>query len=172
MMPPAGSKTNDNLELQIGTNCVGPFAFTQLLRPILTKTAASSPPGSVRVTWAGSLAVDIMSPKPGGLKFDASEPGRPQITGKQTDYGQSKAGNLILANEMAKKWGNESGVLHLAWNPGNLKTELQRHTAGAGMMNFLLHPANYGAYTELYAGCSEELTMQDAGAFIIPWGTI
>ena len=169
MVPPSGSKTAQNQELQVGTNCLGPYLLTTLLRPILTKTASSSPPGSVRVTWAGSLAVDLGSPRPGGIAFSSA--GAPKVLGRQGDYGQSKAGNLLLANEMAKKWGNDSGVLHLCWNPGNLKTELQRH---AGVLNYainwMLYPAVYGAYTELYAGLSQDLGMQDAGAFIVPWG--
>jgi hypothetical protein len=40
-----------NYEAQLGTNCLGPFLFTQLLRPTLVKNAATSPPGSVRVYW-------------------------------------------------------------------------------------------------------------------------
>lgn len=171
MIPPTGSKTAQNHELQMGTNVLGPYLLTSLLRPILTKTAASSPPGSTRVTWAGSLAVDIVSPKPGGITF-ASENAGPKTLGRNGDYGQSKAGNLLLANESAKKWGTESGVLHLAWNPGNLKTELQRHAAGASLMNWMLHPAVFGAYTELYAGWSEDLGMSDAGKFIVPWGRV
>lgn len=173
MMPPAGSKTAQNHELQVGTNVLGSYLLTSLLRPILTKTAASSPPGSTRVTWAGSLAVDLMSPKPGGITWE-SETGGPKTLGRQSDYGQSKAGNLLLANESAKKWGTESGVLHLAWNPGNLKTELQRHSSSAqvAMMNMMLHPAVFGAYTELYAGWSEDLSMADAGKFIVPWGRV
>lgn len=120
------------------------------------------------MTWAGSLAVDLGSPKPGGITFAPS--GGPKTLGRQGDYGQSKAGNLLLANECAKRWGNESGVLHLCWNPGNLKTELQRHVSVAALMNWMLYPAVYGAYTELYAGFSEVLGMNDAGDFIVPWG--
>jgi retinol dehydrogenase 12 len=36
---------------------------------------------------------------------------------------------------------------------------------------FLAYPAKLGAYTELYAGCSADLTSEkDQGAFIVPWG--
>lgn len=64
MIPPDGSKAAQGHELQMGTNCVGPYLLTKLLTPLLVKTAASSPPGSVRVTWAGSLAT-VGSPKNG-----------------------------------------------------------------------------------------------------------
>lgn len=51
MVPPSGSKDAQGHDLQIGTNCVGPWLFAQSLLPILKKTAASSAPNSVRVTW-------------------------------------------------------------------------------------------------------------------------
>lgn len=39
------------------------------------------------------------------------------------------------------------------------------------MSKILLYPTVYGAYTELYAGLSPELTMKEhQGSFIIPWG--
>ena len=34
----------------------------------------------------------------------------------------------------------------------------------------LLWDAKYGAYTELYAGLSPEITVEDNGGYIIPWG--
>lgn len=172
MFGPTGARTVQGLELQMGTNCVGHFLFTQLLRPVLAATAKEAPAGSVRVTWAASLAMDLLSPKPGALRFEPSEEGRPVSLGKQGDYGQSKAGNLLLSCEAKKRWGNADGVVHLAHNPGNLKTELPRHALpGAyALLSFILHPPIMGAYTELYAGWSEQLGVDDSGSYIIPWG--
>lgn len=34
----------------------------------------------------------------------------------------------------------------------------------------MLHPAVYGAYTELWAALSPDLTVQMSGAYIWPWG--
>lgn len=34
------------------------------------------------------------------------------------------------------------------------------------------HPATYGAYTELYAGWSKDITLEKTGAWVIPWGRI
>ena len=56
MNPPQGSQTAQGYELQMGTNCLGPWLFTELLTPLLDRAAANSPRGSVRVTWAASLA--------------------------------------------------------------------------------------------------------------------
>ena len=34
----------------------------------------------------------------------------------------------------------------------------------------LLHPPKFGAYTELWAGLSQDVTMEDTGRYAIPWG--
>ena len=50
---------------------------------------------------------------------------------------------------------------------------MQRHTGafGAIMARSLLYPSIYGAYTELFAGLSPELTIEnDQGRYVVPWG--
>lgn len=80
----ANLPSSQDYELQFGTNCLGPFLFTQLLHPILKSTAASSPANSVRVCWAGSLGIDAGAPK-GGIDMD--ETGAPKVsTSAQTNY--------------------------------------------------------------------------------------
>ena len=94
MTPPKGSQTAQGHELQMGTNVLGHFLFTKLLLPLLEKTAATAPPNSVRVTWAGSLAIDLLSPT-GGVSWTPDDV--PTTHGYQgTNYGQSKAGNLLI----------------------------------------------------------------------------
>ena len=122
-----GSNNPRHNELHIGTNCVGPCLLSKLLFPILTKTAASSPTGSVRVIWAGSVAIHVSAPKPGGMEAD--ETGRPRDMDELLSYGQSKVGNVFLAR-MNAKTTPQTGVLHASFNPGNLRTELQRHWHG------------------------------------------
>jgi NAD(P)-dependent dehydrogenase (short-subunit alcohol dehydrogenase family) len=89
----------------------------------------------------------------------------------QLNYAQSKAGNIYLASEFAKRHGKD-GIVSVSWNPGNLKTELQRHTDlfQKTAMRPLLYPAKNGAYTELYAAASPDLTVADGGQFIAPFG--
>ncbi|KAK3721734.1 short-chain alcohol dehydrogenase [Vermiconidia calcicola] len=170
MTPPSGSKAAQGHELQMGTNVLGPYLFTQLLTPLLQKTAASSPPGSVRVTWAGSLAT-VGSPK-NGVEFD-EQSNSPKVHGMQgLNYGQSKAANVLLAKEYQTRYFAD-GIVSNAWNPGNLESELQRHQPWlmAKVLSFILYPAVYGAYTELYAGWSEEAGREEMkGAYYGPWG--
>ena len=129
MYPPRGSTSAQGHELQIATNCLGPYLLYQLLIPILTKTAASSLAGSVRVTWAGSIAVHVASPKPHGIEIDRN--GCPKDKGVMPNYGQSKVGNALMAREFAKTTP-QTGIVHAAFNPGNLRSELHRHWKGIG----------------------------------------
>jgi len=168
MIPPDGSKDAQGHELQMGTNCLGPYLFTQLLTPLLQKTASSSPPGSVRVTWAASMATRF-SPSNGV----AMQQSGPKIHGQNgMNYGQTKAGNVLLAKAYQAEHTND-GLISNAWNPGNLQSDLQRHTPwiGVQMLKFMLYPPVYGAYTELYAGWAEEAGRQEMkGAYYGPWG--
>jgi NAD(P)-dependent dehydrogenase (short-subunit alcohol dehydrogenase family) len=168
MTPPQGSKTKQGYELQLGTNNVAPFLFTKLLTPILLQTAKASPTASVRVVWVASSAVDAVSPTGGvdmnNLDYKTDKP-------SWTKYGTSKAGNLFHATEYARRFGGD-GVISVALNPGNLKSDLQRHLPVWQLLIIkpLLHTPIHGAYTELFAGLSEEVTPDKNGAWIIPWG--
>jgi len=182
MTPPVGSRTAQAHELQMGTNCLGPFLFTQLLTPLLRKTAAASPPGSVRVTWAASLAT--LGAPTGGVQFEGpssftSSGGGAKvhdIRGK--DYTQSKAANVFLAREFARRFGGGDddggdGVVSNVWNPGNLLSELQRHQSWLEhtITKALCYPPVLGAYTELFAGWGEEAGKAgNWGRYIGPWG--
>ena len=108
MTPPQGSKTKQNYEAQLGTNCLGPFLFTKLLTPLLIETAKSAPRGSVRVCWLASSAAEVMSPKPGGVDLKNLDYKKEQTAWYK--YGASKAGNVLYAKELAKRY-QADGVL-------------------------------------------------------------
>ncbi|KAI1130919.1 NAD(P)-binding protein [Nemania abortiva] len=173
MFPPRGSVDAQGNDLQLGTNCLGPYLLYQLLVPLLTRTAAaSSITASVRVIWAASIAVHVATPTPQGIVLEAD--GSPSDQGIKANYAQSKVGNVFLARECAKTTP-ETGVVHAAFNPGNLRTELQRHWTGFDhwfMDTFMLYTAIHGAYTELWAALSPELTPAKSGAYVYPWGRL
>ena len=177
MVPPKLSKGAQGHDLQYATNILGPFLFTKLLLPTLRATAATSPKSSVRVCWAGSLGIDTIAPK-SGCEFDAEGTLKDyQMSSPNKAYGVTKAANYFLGYEFGKRFGDSDGVLHDSFNPGNLASDLQRHAVethgklAMKIVSVLLNPPVFGAYTELYSGLSEDLTIeQDQGVFIIPWG--
>jgi NAD(P)-dependent dehydrogenase (short-subunit alcohol dehydrogenase family) len=163
---PLGTTTVQSIEGHIGTNCVAPLLFAQLLLPLLRKAATSAPKGSVRVVWTTSLMIDTFSP-PGGIDFKAIEAGK--TTDSNIDYAASKVGNWFLSHEAAKAW-EPYGISSVAQNPGNLNTEAYRYVPGMmrRILQFLfLYETKYGAYTMAYAGFSGEVAN---GEFIWPWG--
>ena len=61
------------------------------------------------------------------MALDSS--GCPQDLGIDKNYAQTKVGNVFFAKHLARK-SPESGIVHVAVNPGNLRTNLQRHWTG------------------------------------------
>ena len=167
--PPLGSVSKQGYELQLGTNCLGPFLFTQLLLPSLQAASQASPPGSVRVVWTNSQVVDLAAPKSGMQLADLTSTPEDQTR----NYITSKLGNWYLGSDLSHEAGTH-GILSVTQNPGNLKTNLLRHYPKWQQMAFspLLHKAKMGAYTELWAGLSPELTMEMNGSYVIPWGRV
>ncbi|KAF1818112.1 NAD(P)-binding protein [Dissoconium aciculare CBS 342.82] len=178
MFPPVGSLTAQSHDLQTGTNLLGPYTLYKSLAPLLAATAKSAPTASVRVAWAGSVGIEVLSPKPGGMILDAN--GAPVVGTKgvtnEVNYAQTKAGNYFFAKELARQeQAAGTGVVHVAFNPGNLRTELQRHFKGVGATLtdvLLLYPAVFGAYTELFSAVSPEITPEKSGSYIWPWGRV
>ncbi|KAJ9273868.1 hypothetical protein DTO212C5_147 [Paecilomyces variotii] len=168
--PPRGSISPQGHELQMATNCLGPHLLTQLLLPILRQTAQEAPSASVRVIWTSSIVVDLTTPRDVPSFLDEVEHPPPD---QQRSYLNTKLGNWFLAHELAVQAGS-SGVLSLVQNPGNLKTNLIRHFPAILPLVVapLLHHARYGAYTALWAGLSNELTLEDGGKYVLPWGRL
>jgi retinol dehydrogenase 12 len=113
VFPPNGSKTAQGYELQLGTNCLGPFLFTQFLTPTLIATAKTAPKGSVRVVWVSSSAADHLNPR-GGIDFDNLDYKRDVFY--PLKYGISKAGNYYHATEYARRH-RDNGIVSVVGAP-------------------------------------------------------
>lgn len=166
---PAGSLSVQGHEAHMTTNCLGPFLLTQLLLPILTQTAQTLPAASVRIVFTTSSIVDMNGP-PGGLSLTELEPGH-HSTDKARNYSSSKAGNWLLASEFDKRV-RKHGIVVVAQNPGNLRTKSWDGIPWVvrKVLSPILHAPKMGAYTELWAGLSPEVTVEDGGKTAIPWG--
>jgi hypothetical protein len=86
-------------------------------------------------------------------------------------YVNSKLGNWFLAMEMARRYGSEQGLVSVAQNPGVANTNLLRNVKWMKVLSWpLLHSAELAAHTEIYAGMSPDLGLENNGAYVIPWG--
>ncbi|KAI0394394.1 short-chain dehydrogenase [Xylariaceae sp. FL0594] len=174
--PPAGSVSKQGIELQLATNCLGPFLFMQFLLPVLQYQQASSTPSEEppsRVIWTASQAMELSAPK-GGLEM--SEVRSTVTNSRAADttrlYVNSKTGNLFLAIELARRCPGT--LVSVSLNPGAATTDLFRHTPSVRYLAWpLLHRPEHAALTELYAGLSPDVNLDATnGCYIVPWGAI
>jgi retinol dehydrogenase-12 len=117
MVPPTGSKTSQGYDLQTGTNVYGPYLLSILLQPILAKTATMAETGSVRIVWCASHAPDLFGPR-GGVNFVENSVDREggglmikEDFGGGPSYAQSKAADIMLGVECARRWRDDGKLL-------------------------------------------------------------
>jgi len=160
--------TDDGYDMQFGTNVIGHFYFTKLLLPVLLSTAENAPKGDVRVVNVasnGHMMSDI------NIATFKDSPARRKRSSMML-YGQSKTGNILFSNELARRYG-EKGIVSTSLNPGAIKTELQRHsgTFFNAATNLILSDVSFGPLTQLYAGTSPETASMN-GKYFIPWARV
>lgn len=154
--------TEDGFELQLGTNHIGHFLLTNLLRPVLR-------PGA-RVVCLSSGAHAMA-----GMDFDD-----PMFERRAYDswlaYGQSKTANALFALELDRRLGDAANAY--AVHPGMIATALGRHLTpetmaamqrrvaertaeegapAAGAPRMKMKPVEAGAATQVFAATSREL---------------
>lgn len=147
MTPPQRKTTDDDFELQFGTNYLGHFALTAHLLPLLRK--GKSP----RVVTLSSVAA-----RSGTIDFEDLQAERGYKP--MPLYSQSKLACLMFALELqrqsdARGWG----IASIAAHPGVSRTDLLPNGAGpdsaAGLVRkylwFLFQPAAQGALPTLFA---------------------
>ncbi|RDW74447.1 uncharacterized protein DSM5745_07109 [Aspergillus mulundensis] len=168
---PPSTRTAQNLEPHLGTNCAAPYLLTQLLSPLLTSTAQnpSTPRNSVRVIWTSSMLVDALAPR-SGIRQSDLDPDAPNPN-MNVNYALSKTGNWFLADRLAKQLG-EQGVVSVTQNPGNIYTPIFDNAPRLAV--WLSRPIYYtprqGVNTILWAGLSESVTVERGGGYVIPFG--
>ncbi|KAK6353888.1 hypothetical protein TWF730_008310 [Orbilia blumenaviensis] len=131
MAPPTSWRSAQGWDLQFGTNVLGPFVLQRHLQNILIETAKFAPKDSVRVVFLSSIGSHAAPA--GGINYENIEakgiPPLTSIPGLDTwlKYAQSKCANTMMAKGYAAKY-NDTGIIAVAPNPGNLKTDLLRHS--------------------------------------------
>lgn len=168
MIPPY-SKTPQGHELQWGTNVVGHHTLMKYLGPLLIRTAKTATSHSVRVVWVSSSAT-VVYPYEGGINFEDINFDKEDTPNIHHLYSQSKIGAVFQAY-LWSKHNHGSGVVSISVDPGNLRTNLQRHSTGwrSCVIDPFLYPAQFGAYTELTALLDSSVKDCD---HLIPWGKV
>jgi len=112
--------TAQGWDMQFGTNVLGHFYLTKLLLPVLTETAKKAPAKTVRVVNVSSIG-HYLGPTE-GIQWSTLAPGNDSIEarkrlGSARLFGQSKLGNILFSNELARRYGGE-GIVSISLNPG------------------------------------------------------
>ncbi|KAJ6487425.1 hypothetical protein C8R47DRAFT_1185884 [Mycena vitilis] len=174
---PPDMLTAQNHDLQFGTNVIGHFFFTELLLPALAKSHEETKvparvlhTSSIGHKFAPGDGMDFVSLK-GGPERDAWIKKKGSVLSPWALYGESKIGNIIIANYFAK---NHSDVLvSCSLHPGGIKTELSRHSASWLQIigGAFAYPAPMGAYTQLW-GATMATPAQITGQYLVPFGKV
>jgi len=123
MIPPIDQLTAQKFDLQFGTNVLGHLLFIRLLYPLLVSTTTSADPS--RIVWVASSMQYYFKPP---IKYDwitdteARRKQNPWVL-----YSQSKFATVQLAYALQRELGDKDGVVIFSLDPGNIKSDLQRH---------------------------------------------
>lgn len=152
--------TAQGFESQFGTNHLGHFLLTNLLRPALE---AGAPARVVNVSSAGHLMGD----------FDFDDPNyRQREYHKWQAYGQAKSANALFALALNSR-GERLGIKSWSLHPGAIHTDLGRHLVEEDMAQLAAVEDSglawksipQGAATQVWAAVSTELE-DDGGRYL------
>jgi NAD(P)-dependent dehydrogenase (short-subunit alcohol dehydrogenase family) len=138
--------TKDGFELAFGTNHLGPYLLTRLLRGALERA------GEARVVNVSSVG----HYRPTSIDWEAVR--RPSATLTAfPEYCVSKLANVLFTRELAKRW--PSSVRSYAVHPGRVASDVWREVPWGlrhALKLFLLSNEE-GAKTTLYCATSDEV---------------
>ncbi|KJA23089.1 hypothetical protein HYPSUDRAFT_40211 [Hypholoma sublateritium FD-334 SS-4] len=169
-IPPIDQFTEQGYDAQFGVNVVGHFYFTQLLLPVLLAGAQSSADKKARVVNTSSITSTTVH----GIDFNTlkDSPARQKL-GLAALYSQSKLGNILFSNELARRYG-EQGIVSTSLHPGIIRSEGLRHAGGLNkfVVNLIGYDISFGALTQLWAGTSPEGAELNGKVCLIPWARV
>ncbi len=153
-------QTADGFEMQFGTNHLGHFLLTALLKPAVM--ASDSP----RVVNLSSAAHSMGDVNLDDINFEQT-PYNPWEA-----YGRSKTANALFSRGLAQRFG-DAGLVSNAVHPGGIHTNLGRHftaelrdqmierlksdnSPGEEASEFEFKPIEAGAATQVWAATASE----------------
>jgi NAD(P)-dependent dehydrogenase (short-subunit alcohol dehydrogenase family) len=164
------SLTSEGYEVQFGVNHVGHALFTQLLMPLLLKTASTSPPNSVRIVNISST-MHSSAPSKGLVLADAKTDMSSYHSA--TRYGHSKLANILFTRKLAELYPSVTSV---ALHPGFVNTEMNNSKGGGAkwlsvimrnIVPFVGKTPEDGAKTQIWCGVAKEV---ESGKYYEPIG--
>ncbi|TFY66215.1 hypothetical protein EVG20_g4874 [Dentipellis fragilis] len=173
MCPPLDAFTAQGYDMQFGTNVLGHFYLNKLLLPVLLSTAEAvkrrGEDPDVRIVNTSSYAHMFLKT----LEFDTfkDSPNRRKAD-PMALYGQSKFGGIVMAKELAKRYGDK-GITSNSFHPGNIKTGITNNISylEKKFLDMIMYDVSYGVLTGLYAAVSPEAKAHN-GAYFVPFARL
>lgn len=184
-------RTVDGLEDTFATNHLGHFYLTNLIMAKIVAAAEKAEAGSCRIVnlsssgaWVSPLrASDLGWEKPSDQIPENERPNFAMLKGAglpvleetayipTAAYGHSKTCNVLFSVGLNQRLFKKHGILSIALNPGEVKTELARFTDPEWLQRAiskraelgLLHwkTQSQGSSTTMVAACDPNLTIPD-----------
>ena len=143
MGPPVDQLTAQKFDLQFGTNVLGHLLFIRLLYPLLVSTTTPADPS--RIVWVASSMQYYFQPP---IKYEWTTD--TEVRRKQDPwylYMQSKYATVQLVHSLQRELGDKDGVVVLSLDPGNIKSDLQRHNQSL-FISVLVSPCGIWCFSE------------------------
>ena len=143
---PERTLTSEGVEMHLATNHVGHFLFTNLIMSKVIAAAKKSPPGFVRIINVSSSGAHVCALRASDMTFtmpwaelpEKERPNAQMLKFADLDpepayipivaYAHSKTCNILFSVGLNNRLYEKHGILSLALNPGEIKSELSRHT--------------------------------------------
>ncbi len=153
--------TSEGHEHCFASNHLGPFALTLALLPLLRRTAAGLPPGSVRILNTASDASEMVP----GLDWDDLESVKQFNPG--LSYCRAKLANVLFARALGRRLSSDGIVAH-AVHPGTVNSNFIQHADEGTQARIRTYPSitpAQGADTLLWLALDEEGARSTGGYF-------
>lgn len=153
--------TSEGHEHCFASNHLGPFALTQTLLPLLRRTAASLPHGSVRILNTASDASEMVP----DLDWDDLESVKQFNPG--LSYCRAKLANVLFARALASRLSSDGIVAH-AIHPGTVDSNFIHHADAGTQARIRTYPSitpAQGADTLLWLALDDEGARSNGGYF-------
>lgn len=154
MAVPEG-KTVDGWEMQFGTNYLSHFLLFQLVKDAMLSSASPEFPSRV-------VSVSSVGHRASAIRFDDINFEKSGYN-KWVAYGQSKTGNIYLANNVTRKYATQN-LYGIALHPGGIVTNLgsalspEEFDGIASQPDFIkiIESAEQGAATSVFVAVGKE----------------
>ncbi|TFY66218.1 hypothetical protein EVG20_g4871 [Dentipellis fragilis] len=145
--------TAQGYDMQFGSNTLGTFYFTTLVRVISTSSASHM--------FVNTIEFDTLK--------DSKKRRKTEIN---LQYSQSKLGVTLFSKELARRVGAD-GIVSFATNPGMIATNIGRNLTyiQGKLLSWLGKSASQGAITHLWAATSPDAGAPN-GAYVIPFARL